>query len=508
MLEKNSITKNTLFLYVRMLFSLIVSLYTSRIVLNVLGVSDYGIYNLVGGLVASFTFITTTLSGASSRFITYELGLHNQDNLRKSFNTIFNIHLLFAIVIVIVAEIGGIWMIYNKLVIPEERITASLFVFHCAIFQTFISITQVPYTATIIGHERMNIYAYVSIFDVISKLIVVLALQYYTYDKLMLYGSLVMLLSFIVAMIYRTYCFKQFKETHYTFELDKNLFKKIMSFSFWDLYGNMCVVVNSQGRILLLNMFWGTITNAAAGIANQVVGVVRGFVTNFQLAARPQIVKRYAEENHQSMISLCYKTSKYSFVLLLILSMPLIMETHYVIKLWLGVVPHYVVDFIRLSTISDIIWATFQPFNIGINAVGRMKLVSFGTGSLYLLSIILLYFFLSWGAKPQVAYIISIINSIMAGIANLYILRRYIPSFSIFLFFKNVIIGAVLVSSISFFFSLLICNSMSEGWVRLLVSCVQSSFVIALTSYFFIVEKDLRVKIISFVYNRLKICKP
>lgn len=487
-----------------MLFSLIVSLYTSRIVLNVLGVSDYGIYNLVGGLVASFTFLTTTLSGASSRFITYELGLRNHDNLHKTFSTIFNIHLILAIIIVVIAEIVGVWMIYNKLVIPEERITASLFVFHCTIFQTFISITQVPYTATIIGHERMNIYAYISIFDVISKLIIVLALQYYSYDKLMLYGGLVMMLSVIVAMTYRLYCIKQFKETHYNFVFDKNLFKKIITFSFWDLYGNMCVVANLQGRILLLNMFWGTITNAAAGITNQVVGVVRGFVTNFQLAARPQIVKRYAEDNHQSMLSLCYKTSKYSFALLLLLSMPIIIETHFVIKLWLGVVPQYVVDFIRLSTINNIIWATFQPFNIGINAVGRMKLVSFGTGSLYLLSIILLYIFLSWGAKPQVGYIIPIFISIMAGIANLYILRRYIPSLSISVFFNKVIIGAVLVSSISFLFSIIIYYSMSEGWIRLLVSCVQSTFVIGLASYYLILEKDMKEKIVSLIINKSK----
>lgn len=496
------IAKNTIYLYIRMIFTIFVSLYTGRIILNVLGVEDYGIYNVVGGVVASFSFLTNTLSGASSRFITYELEKATPYRLRLVFNTSLNMHILLACVIFILAESLGLWLLNSKLVIPAERMIAAQFVYQCCIISTIISITQIPYNANIIAHEKMNVYAYISILEVSLKLISVFILQYFnTTDKLILYGILTVLVSLLITTTYRVYCIKKFSETKYLLRIDKSLFKAMLTFSGWDLYGNMSVVVSSQGKVMLLNTFFGPIINASSGIASQVSGIITNFVTNFQMAVRPQIVKRYAENNLQGMISLCNNSAKYSFILLLLISLPVILETNYILYLWLGKVPQYLVPFVQLCLIMSIIWGTFQPISICIHAIGKMKKISFLTGTLYIISILIMYIFLYFDYNPNIVFIIDIFIAIVAGFINLLILKSYIPEYSVSQFYKNVMVKIVTVGILSIPIPCIIPLIMEENILRLLITCCISSICISIISYQTAVSKDVKIK----VKNKIKI---
>ena len=298
------LAKNTIALYFRMLLSMVVSLYTSRIVLNTLGVEDYGIYNVVGGVVAMFGFLNASMSGATARFLSFELGKGNFLRLKKTFSSALIIHIGIALIILIIAETLGLWFLNHKLVIPADRIDAAQWAYQFSILSTLITITQAPYNASIIAHEKMTIYAYVEILNVTLKLLVVYLLVIGNFDKLILYSFFIFTVSTLIALIYRLYCIRHFNECRFHWIWDTSILKPMLSFSGWDLYGNMSVTVKQQGLNMLLNIFWGPLLNSANGVATSVQGAILGFSSNIITAAKPQIIKSYAESNIYRMKTL------------------------------------------------------------------------------------------------------------------------------------------------------------------------------------------------------------
>ncbi len=333
------IAKNTLILYLRMILILCVGLYTSRIVLNTLGVEDYGIYNVVGGFVAFFSFLNGAMATATQRFITYELAQGNVERQINTFSTSVIIHFTIALLIVIAAETVGLWFVCNKLVIPEERFLAAIWVYQFSILTMFVSIVSIPYNAAIIAHEKMSAFAYISILDTVLKLVIVLLLTIVTFDKLVFYAALLFGISLLDRLIYGIYCKRHFAETRIKLIFDKKLFREMTNIAGWSLFGNIAGVFYTQGLNVLLNMFFGPVVNSARAIAVTIQGVVTGFVSNFQMALNPQITKSYAVGDLHRMHSLIFASSKYSFFLLLFIALPIMIETRTILTLWLKIVP-------------------------------------------------------------------------------------------------------------------------------------------------------------------------
>lgn len=486
------IAKNTIVLYFRMLVNMAVGLYTSRIVLTALGVNDYGIYNVIGGVVLMFAFLNTTLSGATSRFLTFELGKQNLENLKKTFSSALTIHIGVALIILLLAETIGLWFLENKLNIPDGRMLAARVVYQFSILSCMVSVTQVPYNASIISHERMDVFAYVSILDALLKLLIVYLLFIGEHDNLMAYALLLFVVTSIIALIYRFYCTRNYEECHYTFELDKKTLKPLLQFSGWDLYGNLSVVASVQGMNILLNLFFGPAVNAAAALGNQVRNAVSGFSMNFLTAVQPQMVKDYAQQNIESMVRLVINSSKYSFLMSYILYFPLILENKFALSLWLKEVPEYTVIFCQLTLIYSLIGAFVSPINMAIHATGKIKFLSLATGSLFLLTLPISYVLLKMGYSPVYPFLVNILLFILAYFSNLMILRRNIGEFTIHQILKRVLGPCLLLVALSIPLPLFVYFNMVEGWLRFLTSCLLSVSITALLAYYIVLDKEMR----------------
>ena len=470
------IAKNTLMLYVRMLFSMLVSLYTSRVVLQALGVEDYGIYNVVGGVVGMLGFLNASMSGATSRFLTFELGRCDVVRLKETFSSALVIHMCIALVVFVVAETFGIWFLSNKLVIPDDRMFAAHIVYQLSIFSTMLGITQVPYNASIIAHEDMNVYAYVEILNVCLRLLIVYLLQIGNYDKLILYAILVFGVSVLIRCIYRWYCIRNYEESRFRFIWKWGILKSMLNFSGWDLYGNVSVIFRQQGVNILMNMFIGPVVNAASAIATSVGGVIMSFVGNVITAFRPQIIKSYSVQNYQEMFRLMNFAVKISIVLFLMLAIPLVYEMDFVLSVWLGIVPEYAADFCRILIITYCFTTVTSILNIGIHATGKVFLISLISGTLILLAVPVIYVLLRNGFHPDYAYICNGAVSAVVVVVNTYILKYIVPEFSIKSFcldgcLKSIVIGGMVLFSVHF-----CIKSMESGWIRLI--CVTSVSVI------------------------------
>lgn len=336
MSDNKRIAKNTAFLYLRQLIIMVVSIYTSRVILDVLGASDYGIYNVVGGIVTMMSFLNGALGASSSRFLTYELGRGDQDKLNRTFSASLNLHICVALIVLILGETLGLWFFYEKLIIPADRIVAAFWVYQFSIITTMISFTQVPYNASLIAHENMSIYAYVGLYEAISKLVIVYLLLASPIDKLIFYGMLLMLNSIGIQLFYRFYTTKRYKECRFRIVKEKPLYKTLLSYSGWDLFGGVAVICQGQGINILLNLFFGPVVNAARAIAVQVQNAVSMFVNNFLTAVRPQVVKNFAEDNTDEMYRLTFNAAKFAYLLMLALVLPVCFEIDFILHLWLG----------------------------------------------------------------------------------------------------------------------------------------------------------------------------
>ena len=387
------IAKNTLFLYLRMLFTMAIALYTSRVVLKVLGVDDFGVYQTVGGIVAMLTFVNNALSIGSSRFLTYELGSKNFKKLKDTFSTVLTVHILLAIFLIVVAETFGLWYVYHKLIVNPDRLNAAVFAYHISVFTSFITITQVPYNSSIISHERMGVFAYVSIADAVLKLAVVYLLTIGNFDKLKFYAVLLFVVHAGVAMFYRWYCVKNFKECHYALIFKKDIFKNVLSYSGWNLFSSTSIALCNQGVIVLINAFFSPTVVAARAVANQVNLAANSLVDSFRSAVNPQIVKQYAAENYNQSRKLLLESTKFSYYLMLMLCMPICLLAEPLLKLWLETVPEYAPVFLQLAIVASLVDVFSRSFYAALYAKGQIKensIISFvilgaGFGLIYVL---------------------------------------------------------------------------------------------------------------------------
>lgn len=394
------IAKNTMFLYFRMIITMIISLYTSRVVLQVLGVDDYGIYQSVGGIVGFLSFHNSALSTGSSRFITYGLGEGNKEKLKKIFSTTLTSHILLALIIIVVAESLGYWFLHHKLIIPPERMDAAVRVFHLSIFTVFFTLTQVPYNASIIAHENMKIFAYVSIIEAVMKLLIVYMLLIGQIDKLILYAILQCVLQISIVVFYRIYCTKRYEETHFKLGIDKGIFKEIVGFSGWSLFANSAIALNNQGILLLLNIFFAPAVVAARSISIQVEMAAYQFMTNFQTATIPQIVKRYAQKDYDGSKALLLDMTKYSFYLMLLLAVPIFFSAEHLLSLWLGTVPPYTAIFLQIIIIQSLFQVFDTSFYKALYAKGQLSENALLSPTCLFVNFVIIYILFKLGCSP------------------------------------------------------------------------------------------------------------
>lgn len=420
------IAKNTLLLYFRMLLTMVVSLYTSRVVLQTLGVEDYGIYNVVGGVVTMFAFINTAMSSATMRFMAFELGSGNNEKLHRVFCTSIGIHAIISLLIFLLAETIGLWFLNTYMTIPEARMDAAHWTFHLSVLSTIVLMMSVPYNASIIAHEKMSAFAYISVLEVVLKLAVVYLLVIFDVDKLKLYAILIFSIQLLIRLIYGRYCSRHFAECHYILVYDKYLFKEMTSFAGWSLFGNLAGVAYTQGVNILLNIFFGPVVNAARAVAIQVQAAVQGFVVNFQMALNPQITKTYASGELDQMHRLVFASGRYSFFLLLFLSLPIIIEIDPILSFWLETVPEYTSTFIRLMLCIMMVDALANPLITAAQATGRIKVYQAVVGSILLLIVPFSYIALKLGGQPEIVFIVHFLMVVLAQIARLIMIRPMI----------------------------------------------------------------------------------
>lgn len=404
------IVKNTLLLYVRMLFMLVINLYTSRIILNTLGVVDYGINNVVGGVISMLGFLTGSLGAASSRYITYNLGKGDMAVMKKTFGNILSIHFILAVIILVIGETLGLWFVSTQLQIPPEREIAAMWVYQFSIFSSVLAVISVPYNAMIIAHEKMSAFAYISISDAILKLLIVYILMVIPYDKLVIYAVLYFSVQAFDRIVYGLYCSRHFEETHTGFKYDGKLFRELFAFAGWTMNGCLAVVGYTQGLNILLNIFFGPAVNAARGIAVQVQGVCQQFCNNFQMALNPQLTKSYAQGDLDHMHRLLVKSSKFSFYILFFIVLPLMFEAELVLKLWLGIVPEHTVIFLRLILIVGLLYTLSNPIIVSVHATGLLKKFQIIEGTMLLTIVPIVYILLKFfGIPPEYVFVVHIV---------------------------------------------------------------------------------------------------
>ena len=469
------IAKNTVMLYIRMLLIMIVSLYTTRVVLNVLGANDYGIYNLVGGVVGLMGMVTSLLSQGTSRFITIALGKNDREELRNTFSASMSIHFALAIFILFIGEIIGPWVI-NGLNIESNRMEAAHFVFQLSLLSSIIGVIQIPYHAVIVAHERMSVYAFISIIDVVAKLLIVYLLLVIDVDKLKLFSVLYFIVGGLTALFYYLYCKRNFKETcSYVFRIDWDLYKAIFKYTGWNAIGACAFTMNGQGITVLLSTF-GTSVNAARGIANGITGMIYKFVDSFQIAARPQIFKLCALQDYLGMNALIKRVSKFSSYLLGLVGIPLFIEMDYVLQLWLKDVPDYTVIFARFTLFQCFIQAIDIPLGMGIHAVGKMKLPNLTSAIIYMMILPISYCVIKMGTLPEIVYLVVVCIYPLSLAMDLYIICKF-TGFECFSFLKTVCKTCLFVVITIGLLKICICNIMEQGFVRLLCTILVSSFI-------------------------------
>lgn len=476
-----------------------VTLYTSRVVLNILGIEDYGIFNVVGGIIAMFAFMNNAMASATQRYLTFELGRKDFGQLHKVFCTSIHIHALIAFIIFILAETIGLWFLNTQMTIPAERMEAALWVYQFAILSCIVMLMSVPYNATIIAHEKMSAFAYISILEVILKLLIVYVLILFEFDKLKLYAILMFGVQLLTRIVYGLYCSKNFPETKYQKIWDKGLFKEMTGFAGWSLFGNLAAVAFSQGLNILLNMFFNAAINAARGIAVQVQAAIQSFCGSFQTALNPQITKTYAARDLKQMHSLIFASSKYSFFLLLLISLPVLIETKPILAVWLKQVPEHTVSFIRLMICISMIDSIANPLIVSAQATGRIKVYQATIGSILLLIVPISYITLKLGGSPESVFLVHFLIVIIAQITRVWMLRPMI-SLSIIQYIKSVIGNIASVSALSLILPMLIYVTLPSSPGRFLLVCTLSVLSVG-TAVYFIGLGDKERNLIS---NKLK----
>lgn len=477
------IAKNTLLLYVRMLFMMAVSLYTSRVILHTLGVEDFGIYNVVGGVVAMFSVISGSLSAAISRFITYELGKGDKEKLIKIFSSSVTIQIGLGLIILGFAEAIGVWFLNTKMTIPANRMYAANWVFQLSILTFIINLISVPYNAAIIAHERMSAFAYISILEVIAKLVIVYLLLISPIDKLIFYAILMAAVALIIRFVYGYYCKRHFEECTYHFAFDKGLLKKMFVFAGWNFIGAASSVLRDQGGNIIINLFCGPAVNAARGIAFQVNSAISGFVSNFMMALNPQITKSYASGNRDYMMTLIYQGARLSFYILLLLSLPVIINAHYILSLWLKIVPEHTTLFVQLVLIFAMSESISNPLITAMLATGNIRNYQIVVGGLQMMNLPISYILLRNGCIPETVLIVAICISQCCLATRLYMLRGMI-GLSMREYMSKVYVNVLGVTILSAVIPGISSYYLNETFINFLVICVTSILCTFTVIYF------------------------
>ena len=492
------IAKNTLMLYIRMGVSMLVSLYTSRIVLATLGVDDYGIISIVGGVVTMFAFLNGALSTSTSRFLTIELGRKDDKQLNKVFSAAFVSHLILALFVLLLCETVGLWFLINKLVIPNERIIAAHWVYQLSTLSTVIGIVQVPYGAVIIAREKMNIYAYMSIFDVVIKLVLIFLLQWFSGDKLIFWSFILFVVSLVYFVFYVCYCLNKFSESHVRIHRDKVLYKRLFSFSGWSLFGSIANISAQQGLNILLNIFRGVTLNAAMGITNQVTGAINGFVINFQTAFNPQIIKSYAEGDKTYFLQLVFRTSKFSYFLLFVLAFPFILNIDYILAIWLETVPEHANSFIQLMLVFLLIDALSAPLWISVQAIGDIRNYQLLMSLMIILNFPIAYLILKNGLPPHIVFVVRVIINAVTHFVRIVYLRKKI-NFPAYKYLREVMLTVLLITLMSIPIPYWVFHQFI-GSNALVISSVVSIFISLNTIYWVGLSRQEK----NFVINAFK----
>ena len=473
---------NTLMLYLRMFILMGISLYTSRVILEALGVEDYGIYNVVGGIVVLFVFINNAMVSATQRFLNFELGRQNLSEMSRVFSMSLNVHILIAILIVILGETIGLYLFYNYIKIPQGREVAAQIVFQLSIVATAISIIRAPYNAVVIAYERMSVYAYISVFEAFTKLAIAFALLYYGGDKLILYALLILGVTLCVSLFYYVYDRIKFPISKYIRFWDKDLFKRLTSFSGWSMFGSISLTGAYQAVSIVQNYYGGVLVNAAMAIANQVSGAVSGFSGNFQMAFNPQITKYYAAEEYDNLRRLTYMATKTSFFLVWIFALPIIVSCQSLLQLWLNEVPEYSVKFCQWIMLCSIFDAISAPLWMNVYATGKIKTYQIYVSIIILLNLPLSIIVLHFGLPAESVLIVRFaILAFLFFYRSLYLKRRNFIQFGSYL--REAILPIIIVSILSTLVSIVIISMFDNYIIRTIGIFILSIFIIILMGF-------------------------
>ena len=501
--NKKRLAKNTLFLYIRMFVIMAISLITSRIVLKTLGEVDFGIYNIVGGIVVLFSFLNAAMATSTQRFLSFALGKNNLDEVQRVFSMSVTTYFILLLIIVFLSETLGLWFLNTQMNIPNERMTAANWVYQFSIFTFCMNMIRVPYNASIVAYEKMNFYAYTSIIESALKLIIVYLLYISTYDKLIIYGLLTLCVVSSITLIYTIFCYNKISTCRYSFFFDKNLFNKIISFSGWSLFGSFANLTSQQGLGILLNIFWGVVVNAAVGIANQITSAIYQFVSNFQLAFNPQIIKTYAANEKYQFQQLVYQSSKYSFFLLMIIAIPAILNIDFILNLWLDKVPQYTSEFVIIILIYLSIDAMSAPLWLSAQAKGNIKKYQISISCILLLNLPFAYIALKLGFSPISVWCTRLFVNILSFIYRCYYAQKNIE-LSMILFYRKVILKVVPTLIISFMIPYFI-SEITHEWIKLISTTIITLFISGLSIYFLGTEKNERNVILKFIKQKISL---
>ena len=490
------IAKNSIYLYVRLLLTVIVTLYLTKVVLDILGVEDFGVYNLVAGLATMLGFLSVSMTNSTQRFISYELGKGSNGDVSTVFSTSINIHIIFSVIIVVIMEFLGLWFIDYKLVIPLERLHLAEVVFHCCAATFLITMVTVPFNSILMAYEKMGVVALLSIIEIFIKLISVLTIIDVVHSEALIsYAVLMFVAVFIVKIILIIYCLYNVK-IKYRFRGSFSLFTEVLKFSGWNIFGSIAYLVMTQGVSVLLNVFFGPTVNAARAIALQVQSAILQIASSFQLAFNPQIVKSYSSNENSQVMQIALYGAKYSFFLMLFAGLPILFEAESILQLWLNEVPDYTVIFVKLMVINVLVNVLSETLITIVQATGRIKFYQIIVGSLLICNLPLSYIFLEYGASPESTLYVSILISVIALIVRLVILSKMI-NFDVRKFLSIVILRSALVVFIASFLLLYLHKVVELMEYKLLLLFTLNFFVLTATIFFIGISSKERTYLLS-----------
>lgn len=506
-IENKRIAKNSVYMFIRMLFVLCINLYTTRVILEVLGVEEYGVYNVVVGFVALFSFINNSLAGSTQRFFNYELGKNGLQGAQQVYVVSILIHLLLGIIVVAASEPVGLWYIRDKMVLPEGSINAAIWVFHFSVVSLFINILSAPYVAAVLAHEKMNAYAIIGVIDAINKLAIVYALQLLESNKLIWYGALYMTSSLVMALLFFVYAKCSFVEIKLKGGINSRIFRQLLSFSGWNVFGSFAYVLREQGVNLVLNAFWGPVVNAAKGISNQINGALQSFISNITTPTKPQVVQSYARGDENRSWTLTYSISKLSCIFFFAVAMPICLEVEYLLNLWLGDnIPEHTELFIIFLLSTNVFGTLVMPISSIVSAAGKIKYYQLLSSASNILTVPLAYIFIRSFHEPEAIYLALFITMVTNHIVGLLSAKKH-AKLSIADYFHKVILPLLYVIVIAIPIPLILRLLMPESFFRLVIVSVVGCLSTCLLAYSFALTKEERNLVNGLLHKlRNKVC--